>query len=262
MSLLDNATHVVNFTIQNVPSGANDSLVNTANRSPPRLQPTMFTLYNPPLHSTVLSSEYCDLTSVLTFRIYAFELPLRAILGYLARFSSTLTRLEIYLTTYQTYYSPGDPQPLILSALFNLRHLTLTLNAKFKYGQLTSHSASDFQWIINTLCSLSRSNIVESIRILTRINTLDYLRSIDWALFDSSVFGLEPPTKWVSLKALDMMFFMNGKHDLTPLVIEFQDVWIPGTLLNFRGKTHAVLDVRCRTGQSIMDYAPGDLFLL
>ncbi|KAF9049058.1 hypothetical protein BJ165DRAFT_1609977 [Panaeolus papilionaceus] len=261
LTMLGNAKHIVDFAIQTVRSHPNHSIDNAATRSPPRLRPTAFTLYNPPFNHSALSSSYCDLTAVSTFRIFGIGPPLQVIPAYFAKFSSTLTRLEVYVKTYRKYYEPGDPPPLILSALLNLRHLTLTLDARFEDGQLASDSERDFHCIINILCSLPHSNIVESIRILTQCDTLDYLRSIDWALFDSSVFGLGTPAKWAPLKALDMVFFMPSKRDLTPLETEFQDVWLPGTLLNFREKTDAVLDVRCRTGQTIIDYATGVFFL-
>ncbi|KAF9049057.1 hypothetical protein BJ165DRAFT_1075010 [Panaeolus papilionaceus] len=111
-SLLDNATHIVNFGIQTVPSGANDSIVNAANRSPPRLRPTTFTLYEPPSNSAALSSAYCDLTAVSTFRIFGIAPPLQAIPAYFGKCSSTLTRLELYVTTYQTYLQPGSSRML------------------------------------------------------------------------------------------------------------------------------------------------------
>ncbi|KAF9049053.1 hypothetical protein BJ165DRAFT_1580916 [Panaeolus papilionaceus] len=267
MGLLGHARSVVDFTIQ---SGSrpddnddnddndNDTVTdiglnsNSVGQNPPRLRPVVFTLYNPPWKSVVLSSTHCDLSAVSTFRFHGFEATL--IPSYLAKFNSlTLTTLEIYLMNYRNYDYGG--------ALRNLRHLTITYHAKFRSGQLTSDSTIEFQWIIDILCSLLSPSRIESIRILTQSNNLGHLHTIDWPLFDSSVFGFElsgtePTRKWSLLKKLDFVFFMQDQYDLVPLGTEFQDVWLPRTLANFRDNTDAVMSVRLEACRSILDYAP------
>ncbi|KAF9049065.1 hypothetical protein BJ165DRAFT_1526445 [Panaeolus papilionaceus] len=252
MALLEQAVHVRDLTIQTVRQPSADGAVVT--QGPARIRPVTLNLYSPPWKSSILTSMHCDFSAISTFRFYGLEQLL--IRPYLANFSSTLTRLEIYLNF--RAYTQGPPR-LDLRALVKLRHLTTTLNAKFWNGTHShSHqSVLELQWLIDMLGSLPAPCVVESIRILTRCTAFDDLRNVDWAMFDGLVFGSH--MKWSSLKSLDFVFFLQYSQDLAPLGMDFQDIWMPTKLRNFRQTTDAVLNVKLEAGRTITAYAPEDL---
>ncbi|KAF9049067.1 hypothetical protein BJ165DRAFT_1593015, partial [Panaeolus papilionaceus] len=133
--LLTFAPSVVDLNIRNLQQNYGDV-------AKTRIQPITLTICDPTPISSFLDPNYADLSQVTIFRFFGANRSFIA--PYISQFSSTLTRLEMYI--YWGSENSVSDAALNLSSLRALQHLTASIHVYISRGALHYDSNIRFRW--------------------------------------------------------------------------------------------------------------------